>query len=470
MFLSWAQFVFDEIVWPRWQSVLGLVLAAAAVSVMVRERRGRSNIMAWMFFILFLPVLGALCFLLFGGRKHLRSVALKRAINSVAGVITTGQREGVAEGGNSFELLGDEGGMAAWEALCAEIESARESIHITTYILGCDRVGRELVRRLAARARAGVRVRLLVDAVGSWGARLRVCGPLVAAGGEVLRFMPVVTLTGRRGGANFRNHRKMAVFDGQRAVVGGQNLGARYMGPAVSKGRYRDFSVRVCGPVVAGLTRIFLSDWCFASGESPERYREQLRFSPGAAGAVRMEVVGSGPDVPGDPLWERFVGLIQECRGGITLVTPYLVPDEVLFRVLLAKVRAGKRVRLIVPRRSDHPFLDLARRPYLRALHGAGAEVLLYDGDEGEGMLHGKLFLVDKGVGVVGSANLDMRSLFVNFEVALVIHSPNVVRRLRVLEAELVANCVPYAGSGLEVSNWRNGVLEALAHVVGPLL
>src|SRR5690606_7429931 len=134
--------------------------------------------------------------------------------------------------------------------------------------------------------------------------------------------------------------------------------------------------------------------------------------------AVRLEVVSGGPDEPNDPVWEHFVTLIQECRKEMTLVTPYLVPDEVLFRVLLAKIRAGRKVRLILPRNSAHPFPDLARRPYLRALHKAGAEVLLYE----KGVLHGKLFIIDKSVGVVGSANLDMRSLFVNFEVATFIH------------------------------------------------
>jgi cardiolipin synthase len=461
--------VLEQIVLPHWQTAIGLIMAFAVGTTMLRQRRKQSNILAWTFFILFSPVLGAALFMLFGGRKHLRTVKTKRAINALAGIIT--REEGSTSGppapevGNAFTLLDDTDGTAMWHALCAEIASAKTSIYITTYILGCDTVGRELIRRLAERANEGIQVRLLVDALGSWGAKWRICDPLIRAGGHVQRFMPVSPFQGR-GSANLRNHRKIAVFDGQCAITGGQNLSESYIGPEADQKRYRDFSVRITGPVVAELTRIFLSDWCFANGESPELYKKELRFDPQPAGAVRLEVVGGGPDEPDDPVWEHFVTLFQESRKEIIIVTPYLVPDEVIFRILLAKIRAGRKVKLLLPRKSDHPFLDLARRPYLRALHKAGAEICLYT----KGVLHGKLFIIDRSIGVVGSANLDMRSLFVNFEVATFIYSPNTVRRLRLLAQDLQEDCVPYAGSTLEVLNWRNRALEALAHMVGPLL
>jgi cardiolipin synthase len=458
----------EEIVLPNWQIALGLIMAFIVATTMLKQRRRQSNIVAWTLFILFFPVIGSLFFLLIGGRKLRRTVETKRAINSLAGVITRDDEDSgppKPENGHEFILLNDEDGTAMWHALCREIDAARTSIHITTYILGCDAVGRDIIRRLAARAREGVQVRLLLDALGSWGAKWRICAPLIEAGGHVQRFMPVLPFLSRNS-ANFRNHRKMAVFDGQRAITGGQNLAIEYTGPEPHKKRYRDFSVLISGPVVAELTRIFLSDWCFANAESPQAYKGQLLFDPQPAGAVRIEVVGGGPDEPHDPVWERFVTLIQECRKEITLVTPYLVPDEVLFRVLLSKIRSGRKVRLILPRKSDHPFLDLARRPYLRALHKAGAEVLLFQ----KGVLHAKLFIIDNSIGVVGSANLDMRSLFVNFEVATFIYSPNTVRRLRLLADSLAEDCVPYAGSPLETRNYRNRALEALAHMVGPLL
>lgn len=474
--------IIERIAFPNWQSSLGLIMAFLVGASMLRQRRRQSNIVAWTLFILVFPIVGILFFLLIGGRKHRRTVATKRAINTLAGVFI--HKEGAATDaddaewtalasvapsapklGHGITVLDDSDGTATWETLRSEIAAAKDTIHITTYCLGCDAVGRSIVQMLAARAHAGVQVRLLMDAVGSFGARWRVCRPLLDAGGAVERFMPVLPFP-TRGSANLRNHRKMAIFDGQRAIVGGQNLAMEYIGPQPHKKRFRDFSVLVDGPAVADLTRIFLSDWCFASGESPARYKDFLGFQPRAGGTVRTKVVSGGPDEPTDPVWEHFVSLIQECRKEITLVTPYLVPDEVLLRALLAKLHVGRQVRLIVPLRSDHRFLDLARRPYLRALHRAGAQVLLY----GKRILHGKLFLVDGSVAGIGSANLDMRSLFVNFEVATFIYSPNSVRRLRMLATRLAAECQPYAGSKLEAGNLRNRTLEMVAHMAGPLL
>ncbi|MDR2983117.1 MAG: phospholipase D-like domain-containing protein [Puniceicoccales bacterium] len=464
---KWIQ-VFERIVLPNWETALGLIMAFIVATTMLKQKRKQSNIIAWTLFILISPVLGSLFFMLIGGRKHNRTLRTKRTINTLAGVLTheddpLGPPK--PELGNSFELLDDPDGTAMWHAMCREIDTAKKSIHITTYILGADDVGREIIKRLAQRAKDGVEVRLLIDAVGSWGAKYKICNPLIEAGGKVQRFMPVIPFQGR-GSANFRNHRKMAVFDGQRAIIGGQNLADDYIGPEPSSKRYRDFSALISGPSVAELTRIFLSDWCFASGETPDAYTEQLKFNPEPTGAVKMEIVSGGPDEPNDPIWEHFLLLFQECRKGMTLVTPYLVPDEVLFRILLSKLRMGHKIRFIVPRKSDHPFLDLARRPYLRALHKAGAQILLYE----KGILHGKLFISDNTVGVVGSANLDMRSLFVNFEVATFVHSQNTVRRLRLLADSLATDSTPYEGSKLHKFNWRNRSLEALAHMVGPLL
>jgi cardiolipin synthase len=473
--------ILERIVIPNWQNSLGLILAFLVGASMIRQRRRQSNIVAWTLLILVFPILGIFLFLLIGGRKHRRTVATKRAINALAGVFTHKKNDfadsdaewtamasvppSAPKLGHAITVLDDADGTATWETLRDEIAVAKNTIHITTYCLGCDVVGRSIIEMLAARAHSGVQVRLLMDAVGSFGARLRVCRPLLDAGGAVERFMPVLPFP-TRGSANLRNHRKMAIFDGQRAIVGGQNLATEYIGPCPNKKRFRDFSVRIDGPAVADLTRIFLSDWCFASGQSPTLYRELLGFQPCPSGTVRTKVVSGGPDEPTDPVWEHFVSLIQECRKEITLVTPYLVPDEVLLRALLAKLHAGRRVRLIVPLRSDHRFLDLARRPYLRALHRAGAQILLYN----QRILHGKLFLVDGNVAGIGSANMDMRSLFVNFEVAAFIYSPNSVRRLRMLANKLAAECQPYAGSKLEAGNWQNRTLEMIAHMVGPLL
>lgn len=175
------------------------------------------------------------------------------------------------------------------------------------------------------------------------------------------------------------------------------------------------------GPAVQLLNEIFLADWAFASGQPLDRLQLALPTTNfPAAGESEIQIVASGPDVAGDPLYEGILSLVQQAERSIWIVTPYFIPDEVLFRSLLVQARAGIDVRLAVPARSNHPITDLARRHYLRELHAAGVKISLYQ----PGMCHAKILLVDEETGLFGSANMDLRSLFVNFEIGAVTYSP----------------------------------------------
>ena len=182
------------------------------------------------------------------------------------------------------------------------------------------------------------------------------------------------------------------------------------------------------GPAVADLEALFASDWRFATGTEPERpERGRGRRSRTAGWTAVVQVVASGPDVAGDPLYESLLALIFAARERIWIVTPYFVPDEMLARALSLAARRGVDVRLIVPFRSNHITADLARASYLRDLHNAGGRVLLYT----PVMLHAKAVVFDDQLAVIGSANMDMRSLFLNYEVALFVSSPAEVARGR---------------------------------------
>lgn len=365
---------------------------------------------AWQILLLLAGGAAVLAFrALFGRRKHRRLAAARRRLRALSEALAPDGRPTR----NRVDCLLDRDGLEAHAALVRGIREARRRISVGTYILSNDAVGRGLVRLLAGRAREGVEVRVLVDAVGSrflpWtaGAILR------RAGARLERFNPFLSLRGR-GSANWRNHRKIAVFDGRVAIVGGQNLGGRYIGSSPARRRFRDASFRIEGPAAAALEHIFLADWCQATGTEPEAHREILAEVPEGAGDQSVSVVDSGPDAPGDPLRARLMRELGGAEASIDLVTPYFIPDEGLLALLERKARGGTRVRLVIPRRSDHPITDLARRSSLRRLHAAGATVLLH----GPGVLHAKLVLVDGRRAMVGSANLDMRSLFLNYEVA----------------------------------------------------
>ncbi len=416
---------------PHLLTVAGFLLAFFAIARLMSERKQPGNTFAWLFAIAFVPYLGVPLFLMFGGRK-LRRLAKGKAplcpvlpatppspaaATPLARILST---NGACPplGGNRVQFLAT--GEESFAALEHGIREARHTIHIMTFILGRDAVGRRLIKLLAARARDGVKVRLLLDSLGCFTTSGGFCNPLRAAGGEVVKFMPVVPLQ-TRGSANLRNHRKIAIIDHRVGALGGRNLAIEYMGPTPLKRRWRDFGAMIEGPAVRLLDDIFLADWAFASGQPLARLQQELPADlPAVAGDSEVQIVASGPDVEGDPLYEGILSLVQQAERSVWIVTPYFIPDEVLYRSLLLQARAGVDVRLVVPARSNHPITDLARRYYLRGLRAAGAKILFYQ----PGMSHAKMLLVDERTGLFGSANMDLRSLFVNFEIGAVTYSP----------------------------------------------
>lgn len=419
-------------------------------------------LLLWLPLAWFAPELTALVLFLFGGRKHGALAAAKKEVNRLAWRIG----DEPTAGGNRFRLLGDRHGRDTFDELRDQILRARRRIHISTYILSNDAVGREIISLLARRAREGVEVRLLLDAIGSWGAPLTLCRPLRRAGGRIAFFNPAMPMQGK-GSANWRNHRKIAVFDGRAAIIGGQNIGLRYMGEDPSNRRFRDCSCLIEGPSAAGLERVFIADWCQTTDENPHAFSGLLRERPSAQGEVEVEIVASGPDCDSDPLWEHYVRLFAGARRSITIVTPYFVPDRVLFSLLITAAHAGRKVRLLLPRRSDHRLLDFARRWYLRNLREAGAEILFFKPD----VLHAKLVIVDDEHLVAGSANLDMRSLFLNYEIGAIIRDRRALEEALGFVANLESESAGYSEDLYRRSrSWSGRLVETMSKVLAPLL
>lgn len=431
--------------------ILGFILAFFLVARLMSEKRAPANTFAWLLIIVLVPWVGVPLYLLLGGRKLRRLAKRKSRLHptlpygtthpfpaswspTVHTIVSSGAPAPVT--GNAMRLLTT--GEDAYHALEQHIRAARTHIHINAFILGRDDTGRRLVKLLAERARHGVKVRLLLDAVGCMFSSGIFVNPLRRAGGEVGIFMPVLPFTSR-GSANLRNHRKIAVFDHQIAIVGGHNLAREYMGPARYAKRFQDFGAIVEGPAAALLNEVFLADWCFATRQSPEKLHAEIPAERvgEARGPTELQVVASGPDVPGDPLYEGIVSMIQEAAKSIWIVTPYFIPDDVLLRSLIVKARAGREVTVITPKSSNHPVADFARRHYLRELQRAGANILLWS----PGMLHSKAMIVDDRVALLGSPNFDLRSLFVNFEIGVLVHSQPDVAAMKAWAQQLATRC-----------------------------
>jgi cardiolipin synthase len=463
---------------PHFTTVAGFLLALFLVARLLGEKRAPSNTFAWLLGIILVPYVGVPLYLILGGRKLRRVVKAKTRVMPVlpgpgaeppacaSGVVAqtvVAAGGGAPVSGNRIRLLPS--GEEDFSTLAEHIRKARHTIHITTFILGRDETGQELVNLLAERARAGVKVRLLLDALGCLVSSTYFVQPLRRAGGEVGRFMPVLPF-GSRTSANLRNHRKIAVFDHTTAMIGGRNLAREYMGPTPFRKRWRDLGALIEGPAAALLNEVFIADWCYATRQPPDRLHSELAPNLSACcGPSELQVVASGPDVPGDPLYEGVIAMIQEAERSIWIVTPYFIPDDVLLRSLIVKARAGREVALVVPARSNHPVADLARRSYIRELRRAGARVFLHP----EPLLHAKAMVVDDRVALLGSPNFDLRSMLVNFEIGVLAHSADDVRAVKAWVLGLTEKCrQPPAAPGRPPL--LTGLAEDLSRLLAPLL
>ena len=421
--------------------VLGILVA---LRVLV-TRRAPQSLMAWLLALVFAPWAAIPLYFLLGGRKFPRGakgkqVPLLAAASAPAGlpaghpgaevprVLRTEGVPGVRTG-NGFRILGT--GEEAYAALIRSIESATRSIDLTVFILGNDEVGTNVVSALAARARAGVRVKLLLDAVGSRPILSRARQQLGAAGGEVRSFMPLIHAP-VRGRSNLRSHRKIAVFDGHRVFLGGMNMALEYMGPTVRPGRWRDVACLVEGPIAADAAQLFAADWAFAGREDPVHVAEV----PPSAGGAMVQLVPSGPEMATDTFYDALITALYSARTHVACVTPYYVPDDVVQHALVLCARRGVRTELVMPATSNHALADMARRGLLTELSEAGVAFHWF-----AGMVHAKAMVVDEAVAYVGSPNLDMRSFFLNYEDALLLYSAPEIAAVRGWIERLVVDC-----------------------------
>lgn len=443
--------------------ILGFFLAVTLLVHQNRRQRSPSSTVAWLLAILLVPYIGVPAYLIFGGRKITRMTKnkadLSRGVNSAEKRLASQGVGGIfpLRGGNEITLLAT--GEKAFTALLDLIEQARTSIDISTYILENDETGSAVLSALTRKAKQGVAVRLLLDALGSFRVSKRTLAPFLASGGRYAFFMPMMHLP-FRGRANLRNHRKIFIVDGSTAIIGGMNVAREYMGMTVSARRWHDLSFLIKGPVLTDLHHVFQSDWQFAAGrQAPdERYGACAR----SEAAITLELVPSGPDVTGDPLYESIITALFKARERLWIVTPYFIPDEMLLKAICIAARRGVDVRIVVPKISNHPLADLVRRGYLREAQDSGAKICNFTA----GMMHAKAILADGTLAIVGSMNMDMRSFFLNYEVALFIYNENKVKELEDWVTNLLLQCEP----GIKRASIGVEFIEGVARLLAPLL
>lgn len=416
---------------PHLMIVAAFFLAIILFTHIFRQQERPNTSIAWILAIILIPYVGVPAYLIFGGRKFRRRAKRKdmiypkpeaKLLNSEKSdrnlsSLLTSYGLPPQRAGNQINLIDKSDEVYA--ELLRLIDRSESSIHLMTFILSTDRIGQQVSNLLAIKASQGVKVRLLVHGLGSFYARFSLLRKLARAGVEVEIFMRMLPFH-RRWSANLRNHRKIAVFDGQTALVGGMNISQDYMGPDEKASRWIDTMTLVRGPIVTDLNNIFFHDWQFATGKE--------FLSPGSAvseglGQMDAQIIASGPDVQGDPLYDVLIAAIYGARNRIWIATPYFVPDYELVRALKLAARMGVDVRLMMPLRSNHFVADMARNRLLRDILKSGVTVYF----ETKQMLHAKHIVIDQNFSLAGSANIDMRSLYFNYEVALFSDSQGVV-------------------------------------------
>ncbi|MFT3717317.1 phospholipase D-like domain-containing protein [Pseudorhodoferax sp.] len=398
-----------------------LLFGALAVLVYVltnrarRQPRAPTTAIAWVMGLALLPYLMLPLYLLFGrrklrpaGRPRLRGSGPPRFSHWAADLLDG--FELAPPGANRTRWHAD--GRAAREALWEVIDGARHRLDVCTFIIGADPLGDAVVERLAGRARAGVRVRVLLDGFGALRLPRRHFDRLRAAGGEVAVFRPLLSLRGH-GPRNLRNHRKLVVADDHRLWTGGRNLAAEYFEGADGRPPWTDLSFDIEGPVASAAAWQFARDWS-AVRQSPPR--AVVPATPVATSAP-AQFLPSGPDQAEDTADALLIDACYRAEHRILAVTPYFIPDDALRDALRRAARRGVAVDIVLPAVSNHRLADFARSRAMRELAEAGVAFHLLPG-----MSHAKGLVVDDTLALAGSINLDLRSLLLNHEAGVVFY------------------------------------------------
>jgi cardiolipin synthase len=402
--------------------MIGLAIYVA-VSHTLHQRRHPSAAIAWVVTLVLLPYVGLPLYILFGTRKRVRrEYGAPRA--TVAGTEEKWPQRlaaamDLAPAASYRSLRIHEDGGEALRALWEQIDAAVHTLDLCTFILGRDPMADALCEKLARKARAGVQVRLLIDGVGRLIEPRRSLKTITAAGVRIATFAPPLH-SPFRGRLNLRNHRKMVIADGSWLWCGGRNLTAQYFEGAPGVTPWKDLSFDLHGAVAGRALECFERDWSFATGE-PNVKQEA---PPEAASGAMAQLIPSGPDQCDDTLYALLVMACFNARERILAVTPYFVPGNSLLMGLTLAARRNVEVNLIMPARSNHRLADLARPRALRELAGAGAKVWLLPE-----MIHAKAVVIDNSIALAGSANLDGRSLLLNYELMVAFYDSEDVRR-----------------------------------------
>lgn len=405
--------------------VIGL-LAYVLTTHTLKQRRPPAAAISWVLTIALLPYLGLPLYFLFGTRKlaHSRvTVASKTGAPELDSdwawprQLAASMGQSPVASYQSLRIHAD--GTQALQSLWEMIDGAERELALCTFLLRRDAIGDALIARLIRKARDGVRIRLLIDDVGRMIGGGIDLSKLKAAGVQVALCGPILHLP-FKSSTNMRNHRKMVVADGVRLWCGGRNFAAEYFEGVRTREAWRDLSFDLCGPLATQARDLFECDWAHATGSSREASAQAVQM----ATAPFAQVIASGPDQSDDTVHDLLVTGCFKAHSRIIATSPYFVPSDALLMALSLAAKRGVNVDLILPRRSNHRMADFSRHRALRELEATGGRVWMTPY-----MLHAKAIVIDQDLALSGSANLDSRSLFLNYEMMVAFYAVADIQR-----------------------------------------
>ncbi|QDU11591.1 cardiolipin synthase [Gimesia aquarii] len=471
-------------------------LLAIAVSIRVIMKRPATGVaLAWLVLIAAVPFGGVLIYLLIGehriGRGRTRAIERLRtdyqkiadiAIQKGATDVDWSRHAFTARGmnklgetimgsrtvcGSELQLISDT--QVILEKITEDVDAAQKSVLMEFYIWNAGGLADQVMEAVIRAAKRGVSCRLLIDALGArpwWKGKQP--QQLREAGVKLLPALPVGIFRTFVGRTDLRIHRKIIVIDGEVAWTGSANLvDPRFFKQGAGVGQWVDAMVRLKGTVVIPMGAIMIGDWMLETGESINDIAEDagLHFVD-PYGPADVQVVPSGPGESGDGLLQMLLALINAAQDELVLTTPYLVPDESLLRAIIGAAGRGVKVLLIVPEKVDSLLTRYASRSYFDELLRVGVKIYLYQG----GLLHTKSVMADGAISMFGTANLDMRSLWLNYEVSLFVYEPEFANELRSLQQTYIDDSRRLDSAEWKTRSFKERLLENTLRLVSPLL
>ncbi|MCI9421278.1 MAG: cardiolipin synthase [Dorea sp.] len=478
----------------RWMmDHLFLINIVFSLLIIFFQRRNPTTVWAWLLLLYFIPVLGFILYLILGQnfrrermfkmkeiegeikyavrrqeesiyrkKLRLRDPELDRFKRLI--LYNLNEAEAVLTDNNDIRIFTD--GREKFQALLSEMDRARNYIHVQYYIIKNDELWKEIEEVLVRKARQGVEIRVLFDSMGCRGMRRSDWARLEKAGIKVAEFFPAL-LGKLQLRVNYRNHRKIVVIDGRIGFVGGFNVGREYIGKDRKFGYWRDTHVCIEGSAVTSLAVRFVLDWNYAARENlflEDRLFEIPTYVRN--GRDPVQIISSGPDSHSQEIRNNYLRLIHMARKNIYIQTPYFIPDDDIRDALEIAAKSGIDVRIMIPCKPDHPFVYWATYSYLGEMIEAGARCYTYD----NGFLHAKCMCVDGLVTCMGTANMDIRSFSLNFEVNAVIYSARTTERLMEAFENDIAKSTLVTRKKYEQRDFVIRIKEQFCRLLSPVL